>query len=69
MRGCNHRVSCQHVPSKKGIAEASLLAHIIVSKMVDHPPFYRQIEIFKRDFQWEVNSSTINDWSVGPVVH
>lgn len=51
-------------PIEKGIAEASLLAHIIVSKMVDHLPFYRQIEIFKRDFQWEVNSSTINDWFV-----
>lgn len=51
-------------PIEKGIAEASLLAHIIVSKMVDHLPFYRQIEIFKREFQWEVNSSTINDWFV-----
>ena len=51
-------------PIEKGIAEASLLAHIIVSKLVDHLPFYRQIEIFKRDFRWEVNSSTINDWFV-----
>lgn len=51
-------------PIEKGIAEASLLSHIIVSKMVDHLPFYRQIEIFKRDFRWEVNSSTINDWFV-----
>lgn len=51
-------------PIEKGIAESSLLAHIIVSKMVDHLPFYRQIEIFKRNFQWEVSGSTVNDWFI-----
>jgi len=29
-------------PIEKGIAEASLLAHIIVSKFIDHLPFYRK---------------------------
>jgi len=49
-------------PIDKGIAEASLLAHIIICKFVDHLPFYRQIKRFKRDYGWEVSSSTINDW-------
>jgi len=49
-------------PINKGIAEASLLAHILVAKFVDHLPFYRQIQIFKRDFGWEVSKSTLNDW-------
>lgn len=49
-------------PIDKSIAEASLLAHILVSKYVDHLPFYRQIQIFKRDFGWEPAGSTISDW-------
>ncbi len=49
-------------PIEKGIAESSLLAHIIVSKFIDHLPFYRQLKIFKRDFEWDLSSSTINDW-------
>ncbi len=51
-------------PLPKAIAEASLLAHIIVSKFIDHLPFYRQIQIFKRNFNWEVSDSTINEWFV-----
>lgn len=49
-------------PIDKSIAEPSLLAHICVSKFIDHLPFYRQIQMFKRDFQWDLSSSTINDW-------
>ena len=49
-------------PIDKGIAEAGLLAHIFVSKFVDHLPFYRQQQMFKRNFDWEVSRSTINDW-------
>ena len=49
-------------PINKGIAEASLLAHILVNKFVDHLPFYRQIQIFNREYGWEVNKSTLNDW-------
>ena len=48
----------------KCIAESSLVSHILVSKFVDHLPFYRQIKIFKRDFDWVLSSSTINDWFV-----
>ncbi len=51
-------------PIDKGLAETSLLTHIIISKFIDHLPFYRQIKIFKRDFEWELSSSTINDWFV-----
>ncbi len=36
------------LPIPKGNAGASLLAYILVAKYVDHLPFYRQIQIFKR---------------------
>ena len=49
-------------PINKAIAEASLLAYILVCKFITHLPFYRQIQMFKRDFGWEVSSSTLNDW-------
>ena len=49
-------------PIAKSIAEASLLAYILVAKFVDHLPLYRQIQQFKRDFGWEVSQSTIGDW-------
>ncbi|MBK8633689.1 MAG: IS66 family transposase [Saprospiraceae bacterium] len=41
-----------------------MLSHLIVSKFIDHLPFYRQIQIFKREFDWNVSASTINDWFV-----
>ena len=51
-------------PIEKGIAEAGLLAHVIVSKFIDHMPFYRQNQRFQRDFKLKVSESTINDWFV-----
>lgn len=51
-------------PIDKGIASSSLLSHIIVSKFIDHLPFYRQIKMYKRNFDIEFSSSTINDWFV-----
>ena len=48
----------------KCIAEPSLLAHIAVSKFVDHLPFNRQMEIFNRNHQLKIPSSTINSWFV-----
>ncbi|MCF8239178.1 MAG: IS66 family transposase [Saprospiraceae bacterium] len=51
-------------PIEKGIAEAGLLAHVVVSKFVDHMPFYRQIQRFQRDFKLSLSESTINDWFV-----
>jgi transposase len=52
-------------PIPKGIAEASLLAHIMVSKFVDHLPLYRQEKIYLRDFGWKVAQSTMVDWVKG----
>lgn len=49
------------LPIPKGNAGASLLAHIMVSKFVDHLPYYRQIQIFKRQ-QLILSDSTLNGW-------
>ena len=49
-------------PIPKGIAEAGLLAHFMVAKYVDHLPFYRQIEQFKRNHDFSIHKSTLNDW-------
>ncbi|MBK7742157.1 MAG: transposase [Saprospiraceae bacterium] len=45
----------------KAIAEATLLAHILVSKYIDHLPLYRQTKIFSRDFGYIVAQSTVVD--------
>ena len=49
-------------PIAKGIAESGLLAHLLVAKFIDHLPFYRQIEQFKREHDWNIQKSTLNDW-------
>ena len=49
------------LPIPKSNAGAGLLAHILVSKFVDHLPFYRQRQIFKRQ-QIHLAESTINGW-------
>lgn len=49
------------LPIPKGNAGASLLACIMVSKFVDHLPFYRQIQIFKRQ-KLTLSDSTLNGW-------
>lgn len=49
------------LPIPKGNAGASMLAYIMVSKFVDHLPYYRQIQIFKRQ-QLILSDSTINGW-------
>jgi len=46
----------------KGIPGVGLLVYLMVAKYIDHLPFYRQIEMFKRDFGWAIHKSTINDW-------
>jgi transposase len=48
----------------KCIAEAGLLAYIQVAKFIDHLPFYRLRQLFKREYQWDVSDSTINEWFV-----
>ncbi|MCK9411140.1 MAG: IS66 family transposase [Prolixibacteraceae bacterium] len=47
-------------------AGASLLAYILVSKFVDHIPFHRILEIFKRQ-QISLPASTVNDWSANSI--
>lgn len=48
-------------PIEKGIAEAGLLANILVEKFVDHLPLYRQVERFKRE-QVRIPATTIDSW-------
>lgn len=55
-------------PLDKCIAEASLLAFIIMRKFVEHMPFYRQIQGFERDFGWKPAASTLSDWMSGCAV-
>lgn len=52
------------LPLPRANAGASLLAQLIISKFVDHLPFYRQRQIFKRQGV-ELAESTINDWYSG----
>jgi len=49
------------LPIPKGNAGAGILAHILVSKFVDHLPFYRQVQMFKRQ-QVVIAESTISGW-------
>jgi len=49
------------LPIPKGNAGAGLLAHILVSKFVDHLPFYRQVKMFKRQ-QLTIPESTMGGW-------
>ena len=51
-------------PIPKSIAGASLLAHILIAKFVDHLPFYRQSQRFIRDYEWRIHKSTFNSWFV-----
>jgi len=49
------------LPIPKGNAGAGLLSHILISKFVDHLPFYRQVQMFKRQ-KVNIAESTINGW-------
>lgn len=48
-------------PIDKGIAEAGLLAHVLIQKYVDHLPIYRQVQRFKRE-GIELSASTLGGW-------
>lgn len=48
-------------PIEKGIPGPGLLAHILVSKYIDHLPLYRQGQIFKRHGM-RIPPSTIDNW-------
>lgn len=43
-------------------AGAGFLSQLFISKYVDHLPFYRQIQIHKRQQNLKLAASTINDW-------
>jgi transposase len=49
------------LPLPKSNAGASLIAWLIVNKYVNHLPFYRQVQILKRDGV-DLAESTINNW-------
>ena len=51
-------------PIERGLAEAGLLAFILVQKFVYHMPFYRTIAQFKQLYQYELSKSTVNDWFI-----
>ncbi len=51
-------------PLPKCIAEAGLLAQILVDKFVDHLPVDRQTKRFKRESGIDIKGSTIVGWSV-----
>lgn len=49
------------LPIPRAMAGASVLAHVIVSKTVDHLPLYRQAEIYRRD-GLDLDRSLLADW-------
>ncbi len=58
------KISIAQMPSRpleKYIAGPGLLAHIIISKYVDHLPIYRQQQIFKRE-KVDLPRSTMDNW-------
>lgn len=46
----------------KAIAGVGLLVQIIIAKFIDHLPLYRQRQMLRRDYDWEVPASTLGDW-------
>ena len=48
-------------PIDKGIPSARLLAYLLVSKFVDHLPYYRQVKMFQRS-DIDIKTTTINGW-------
>jgi len=49
------------LPIPRGNAGSGLLAHLLISKFVDHLPFYRQVQQFKRQ-DIDIAESTISGW-------
>jgi transposase len=49
------------LPIPRGNAGPGLLAHLLISKFVDHLPFYRQVQQFKRQ-DIDIAESTISGW-------
>lgn len=49
------------LPISRSYAGAGLLAEVMINKYVNHLPFYRQIQMFKREGM-DIAASTINGW-------
>lgn len=62
-RCCEHiaQVPAPSRPIARGLAGPGLLAHVLVSKFVDHLPLYRQSEIYAREGV-NLERSTLADW-------
>lgn len=62
-RCCEHiaQVPAPSRPIARGLAGSGLLAHVLVSKFVDHLPLYRQSEIYAREGV-SLERSTLADW-------
>lgn len=52
------------LPIPRGNVGSGLLAQLVISKFVDHLPFYRQVQMFKR-LGVTLAESTVNDWFRG----
>ena len=50
-----------NMPIAKSYAGASLLAHLMASKYIDHLPVYRQVQMFSRQ-KIKLEDSTISNW-------
>lgn len=53
--------SLPSLPIPSGNAGPGLLAYLMISKYVDHLPFYRQVQMFKREGV-KLSESTISGW-------
>ena len=53
--------SLPSLPIPSGNSGASLLAHLLISKYIDHLPYYRQVQMFKRE-GIKLSESTISGW-------
>jgi len=49
------------LPLPRSYAGATLLSELTINKYVDHLPFYRQIQMFKR-YGLSLSASTVNGW-------
>ena len=47
----------------KCIAGPAMMANVIISKYIDHMPYYRQLQQFKRMHQVDISRSTFGEWA------
>lgn len=46
----------------KSQADESLAVEVIIRKLLDHQPVYRQVAAWERDFGWVVSRATVGTW-------